>query len=471
MKNVLKLFVLASVLEFLPLSPAHAATYYVSPSGSDSSSGTSLSSPLRTIRQALNKAQASGDVVYVMAGTYAESVSVNQSGITLSAYQDQVPVIDGGTTLPGYDWGALLSINGNNNTIVGFEVKNSNTSGRYQGGYGIQIGGNHNIIRRMNSHHHFSNGVIVNGDYNTVEDSSVWQCARSNAANPGSAVWGSGMSAARNRSASALIPGITSYATIRRNKVFNNWGEGLSCYEADHCLIEDNIVYDNWTINFYLSDATNALVQRNIIYVSTAPAIPTRNNTHPPLLLADETASVPRSSGNTIINNFIFNTSFSAFGWTIVANSGLKNVLIANNTIVDGDMEIGGGAGSSVTHSNSQIRNNIILGRSSSVATTAGLTFSNNNWAVTPSLAGSSSDVVGDPRIARTGPTGPGALTGDYFKILAGSPVIDAAMPLTNVPEDFFKVSRGTKPDIGGHELSSSTSTTTPSPTPTPTPT
>ncbi|MGZ5029760.1 MAG: hypothetical protein ACXV8I_04045 [Methylobacter sp.] len=37
--------------------------------------------------------------------------------------------------------------------------------------------------------------------------------------------------------------------------------------------------------------------------------------------------------------------------------------------------------------------------------------------------------------------------------MLGSSPVINAAMPLTNVPTDFFQVSRGTAPDIGGHEF------------------
>ena len=120
----------------------------------------------------------------------------------------------------------------------------------------------------------------MNGDYNTVEDSSVWQTARNNAANPGT-VGGFGLSSARNRSSSAIKPGITSYTILRRNKIYNNWGEGMSCFEADHCTMEDNISYDNWTVNLYLSDATNSVVQRNLVYISSQPAIPTRNSSRP----------------------------------------------------------------------------------------------------------------------------------------------------------------------------------------------
>ncbi|MGZ3742655.1 MAG: hypothetical protein ACXWRA_02260, partial [Pseudobdellovibrionaceae bacterium] len=242
----------------------------------------------------------------------------------------------------------------------------------------------------------------------------------------------------------------------------NNWGEGLSCYEADHCLVEDNIIYDNFTVNLYLSDAGNSVVQRNMIYISSAPAVILRNNAHTGLAMFDEVSTVPRSHNNTIINNFIYNAELSSFGWTQVQNSGLKDSLIANNTIVDGSLNVG--AGGLVVNSNSQIRNNIILGQSSYVTSNSGITFSNNNWAATPSAAASSTDVSGDPQIARTGSVAPGALTSAYFKISGSSPVINKAMPLSAVSVDFFGAPRGSSPDIGGHEYGSTSSTPAPTP-------
>ncbi|MDP1772116.1 MAG: fibronectin type III domain-containing protein, partial [Methylobacter sp.] len=222
---------------------------------------------------------------------------------------------------------------------------------------------------------------------------------------------------------------------------------------ADHCTMEDNISYDNWTVNLYLSDATNSVVQRNLVYISSQPAIPTRNNSRPGLTLADEVAAVPRSANNTVINNLIYNTGLQAFNWTLVSKSGLNNVLIANNTIVDGDLSTGSGGAQSIVNTNSQIRNNIILGTHSSVPSKSGITFSSNNWAMTPSLAAAVTDIVGNPQVARTGTTTPGTLTSAYFTISGNSPVIDAATPLNNVPDDFFRFSRGTTPDIGGHEF------------------
>lgn len=451
---IYKLFFIVCIQGLLGLQQAYATTYYVSPSGADANSGTSLSSPVKTINKALSKAQSSGDIVYVTTGTYAEAVTIGQSGITLSAYLDNKPVIDGGTTLPSGDWGALIKVNGNNNAISGFEVKNSNMNGAHQGGYGVWVVGTHNQVSKMDVHHTWQQGVIVEGDYNIVEDSRIWQASRENSSNNGqvSSGWGTGISAARNPSSAAIKKGITSYATLRRNTVFNNWGEGLSCFEADHCTLEDNVVYDNWTNNLYLSDLTNSLVQRNLVYISSNPAIPFRENANPGITLADEVGSAPRSANNTIINNLIYNANLSAFNWTLVANSGLNNVLIANNTIIDGGLLTGSGGG--VVNTNSQIVNNIISGTGNDIPSKSGITFSNNNWSVIPpSAAAAVTNIVGDPQITRTGSTSPGALTPGYFKIQGSSPAVDSAMPLSSVATDFNQVIRGAAPDIGGIEF------------------
>jgi len=449
-KKIGKLLFIALLYGLLSMQQAHAATYYVSPSGSDSNKGTSLSTPLKTIKNAIDKAKTSGDIIYVLTGTYSETVYITQSGITLSAYQNSTPVIDGGSRLPKQDWGTLLTIMGNHNTVSGFEVKNSNINGSYLGGYGVQIAGHHNTVGKMNVHHTWEVGVLINGDYNIVEDSKIWQAARQNL-NGGGNGWSTGISAARNNGPEALIKGITSYATIRRNKVYNNWGEGLSCYEADHCTLEDNVVYDNYAVNLYLSDTPNSVVQRNLVYISSAPAINVKSSEG--IALADEVSSVPRSANNKIVNNFLYNANLSAFSWTIVPGSGLKNVLIANNTLVDADLSTGHGGTASITNTSSQIRNNIVTGKSNYLPNVAGISFSNNNWSVAPPLAKSSTDISADPRLLLQGSTAPGELTPEHFKLSSNSPMINSALPLGNVDIDFFKTARGANPDIGAHEL------------------
>ncbi|MGZ3746705.1 MAG: right-handed parallel beta-helix repeat-containing protein, partial [Pseudobdellovibrionaceae bacterium] len=413
-----RLSCMAFVLIFLSLHQSYAMTFYVSsPDGIDEANGgTDVSHPLKTINKALNLASSSGDIIYVMTGTYVETINIDQNGVTLSAYKNHHPVIDGQELLPNNDWGSLINIKGDNNTLSGFEVKNCNINGSHKGGYAVWITGAHNTVNKMNVHHSWENGIIIQGDYNTVEDSMVWQTARQNLNGAGNG-WSSGLSAARNTSSAALKPGITSYATIRHNKVFNNWGEGLSCYEADHCTIEDNDIYDNFTVNLYLSDATNSLVQRNMIYISSAPAITIRNNAHSGLAMFDEVASVPRSAHNKVINNFLYNADLSAFSWTKVENSGLHDTLIANNTIVDGNLNVGAGGSPNVVNKYSQIINNIITGKDSSISSSNGITFNKNNWAVAPTAAISATDINDDPVINKVGSTMPGGLTPDFFKI------------------------------------------------------
>jgi surface protein len=267
--------------------------------------------------------------------------------------------------------------------------------------------------------------------------------------------WGGGMSADRNESSTALIPGITSYATFRYNLLYNNWGEGISLFEADHSVMEGNVSYDNWTINLYLSDATNSLVKGNLVYYSDNPAIPIRNNIKLGIVLGDEVSSVPRSSNNVIIDNLVYNASFSAFAYSEVNNSGLRNVLIANNTVVGGSFYTGD-ASDGVVNTNSQIINNIFSGTSNSVPSNSGILFSNNNWGNIPAAAKSSTDVVGNPLLAKTGLTTAGNLTADYFKLLPGSPVIDKGVVLPKVTDDYFNTIRDSAPDMGAYEAHTS---------------
>lgn len=75
--------------------PPPTQQFYVSPSGNDSDSGTSTSTPWQTIQKAMNSATA-GSTVNIMAGTYQEELTMNVSGtsgnyITFQPYNFSVP--------------------------------------------------------------------------------------------------------------------------------------------------------------------------------------------------------------------------------------------------------------------------------------------------------------------------------------------------------------------------------------------
>lgn len=103
MLQALSLWVLLAAL----IPSAWSATYYVANSGNDASSGTTLSSPFKTVQKAMNVA-VGGDTVYVRGGTYREEVSVTRGGgsagkyVNLFAYNNEVPVIKGSELVTGW---------------------------------------------------------------------------------------------------------------------------------------------------------------------------------------------------------------------------------------------------------------------------------------------------------------------------------------------------------------------------------
>jgi parallel beta-helix repeat protein len=98
-----------AILLLLALAAARtaaAATYYVATTGSDTSAGTSVAAPFKTIQHGVNIA-AAGDTVYVRRGTYREDVEMNTGGtaalpIRVFAYPGEVPVIKGSDVVTGW---------------------------------------------------------------------------------------------------------------------------------------------------------------------------------------------------------------------------------------------------------------------------------------------------------------------------------------------------------------------------------
>lgn len=426
--------------------------YYVSPVGNDNNSGT-LEKPLKTISKGVTMLKA-GDVLYVRTGTYVENVYVGQSGtadapVTITAYHGEHPVIDGENRIPSSQWGSLVTLEGDYIYFIGFEVKNSN-------GMAVILTGQHDKAGKITAHHAQENGVLVCGDYGIAEDCVVYQCDRSNSTNPGhpaSGYWSTGISAARSP-----VDGITTNAIIRRNIVYDNWGEGISSFEAEGTLIEDNITYDNWSVNLYVSDTRNALIQRNIVYNTPDNLVGERR----PFTLGDENSGVPRSANNTVINNLIYNVDLWAFWSTGVPGSGLDNVLIAHNTFVNGQLQIGASTADQAYNTSATICNNIFITDSGNPWTIMGsldrITFSHNLWSKDPpnDLSGPG-DVIGNPLLTKTNGPGPGILTAEYFKLQEASPAINNGTPLDVVQQDFFSTPRDSLPDIGGFEYVVST--------------
>lgn len=99
-------FFVQSVFLLAAAGTAFPATYYVSPSGSNSNAGTSVAAPLKTINNALDRT-APGDFVFIRAGTYREEVEAKRAGapgkpVFITAYPDETPVIKGSDLVTGW---------------------------------------------------------------------------------------------------------------------------------------------------------------------------------------------------------------------------------------------------------------------------------------------------------------------------------------------------------------------------------
>ena len=148
----------------------------------------------------------------------------------------------------------------------------------------------------------------------------------------------------------------------RGNIVHMNGGEGIISYgtwagkPSGSALFEQNVVYDNWSVNMYFDNQPNDVARNNIIYnhpVDTSTWLYS-NNTWPwndlykfsvCLMLADEenssdaTNNYANLNGTQVYNNLIAGCrigirDYSEGNANSIKYHGLKNTLIANNTII-----------------------------------------------------------------------------------------------------------------------------------------
>lgn len=424
---------------FLPIAIRAGNSYYVSPQGNNNNPGTIIH-PWRTIRKAASMVEP-GDVVYIRDGVYQESVNISTSGtgnapIYFQAYPGENPVIDGNNfTIPDYDWGPLLTISGNYIRVSGVEV-------RYSRGMGVVLTGSFVVADNIYSHHNKENGILISrGHYSSVKNSLIWRNALSNEFGQGNN-HSSGLSAARN--------GVT-HARISHNIVWENWGEGVSSFEADNITIEDNIVHDNYTANIYISDSTYVICQSNFIYIDpTSYIFPYGEQVG--IMLGDELYAPP-SANLTIINNIASGNRINLYWWQGSQGGGMNNVLIANNSFVNSiatsNIKILRG-----DHQNVEISNNIIQQDGQLliiiVEQNPDLSFNNNLWSKTPPTAASGvGDVIGDPLLTHNGDQ----YSPEWYILTSFSPAIDGAFTLPEVEVDYFGNSREAIPDIGANEF------------------
>lgn len=435
----------AMIVKLEVAETAGGVCYYVSPDGSNGNPGT-LQQPWKTLDFAGKKIKA-GDTLFIRGGIYQEQFYIHNSGtetspIVVSGYNDEEVLIDGiNQTLPAHDSGAsLVRILGDWVIVRNLTIVNS-------GEVGVVVDGSHSLLDGLFVHHNWGSGVILQGNFSAAQNMKIWSNAMYNEGGRAES-WGFGISCAR----------YPDYCTIRKTVAWENWGEGISTFEALHTVIENNISYNNQQ-NFYISDTKYAVVKNNLAYCTpgnpidayeTQNGILVGDEKGVPIPLGLDGARYP-SSDNIFINNLVAGCNRNL----AVGTGQSNNNLYAFNTFVNS-------AGSTTEEFNvlffagrasgARFQNNIVEQddrRRIATFKGSGITFSNNLWSkAPPSVAVGPGDIVGDPLLVKTGTP----FTPEWFKLSDFSPAIDKAIPIQGILADYFSKPRDANPDMGAIE-------------------
>lgn len=297
------------------VSPAASSTYYVSPDGSDTATGTEAA-PFRTIQKAASLVDA-GDTVVVRAGTYAgfqlgwdfpQSGTATRPiifkadpGVVIESRNDETAdginlegssyvVIDGfavDNASGNIDRACIRTVSGRNVT-----VRNNDVSGC--GTWGI-FTSHSDYVRIEDNKTSFNNSEPSDNHGIYVSNATVTPVIIGNEIR-GNRGAGLHMNGDLSQGGNGLITG----ARIERNLIYGNGekgGSGINCDGVQNSLIRNNLLYGNHAsgISLYRIDAAggarNNVVVNNTIRMASDGrwAVNIKN----------------RSTGNTVSNNVL----------------------------------------------------------------------------------------------------------------------------------------------------------------------
>ena len=440
----------------------------------DASQCTVIVQPGQSIQSAIVPAR-SGAVICVRAGVYTEQIKLKatNAGVTLMAYPGEKPILDGKNQVPPVtkknSTPSLLLVDGQNITVDGFEVRNSTSRGVNVSKSGVIV---RNLIVRDNK----NIGLLVSGSSSVpvrnvlVENTVVYNNLLKNA---GGTAGGSALTFIQAED-----------STARGNRVYHNYGEGLVAGRFTRNIVfEDNTTYDNRGANLYMVNTINPIIRRNFIFCTNDP-ISWRGNgggyrPGPGLQIRDEDFKPPQpppSSGQVIVNNIVVGCGLNFGVSSQIANGGLNNAIVANNTFVNARSVSGESANNiefdgRASFRNTRFVNNVIVqtvpGTITRIQYATGtpdlstFTVTNNLYSKAPTngwVSTESGRIVADAQLVNPiMPLLTAMPTPAGYALKAASPAVDRGANVAQVTEDFFKTARSGVLDIGADELGGST--------------
>lgn len=314
------LFVLAGLCLLLLGSTAEAAgnLYYVSTTGDDANVG-SEAAPWRTLSKAANSA-GPGDTVYIMQGTYRETLKPRNSGvagspIVFTAYPGQVAVLDG-NQFSKTSWGGIVElVNVKYVTVSNLRIVN--------GGYfGVMITGVEHVLLQNNEiDFTYASGIYVSRSESVVIDGNDVQRA----------CHGIGGSAPHYAPQEHItVRGGTDTFEVKNNVVSNaNNGrgkEGINIKEgAANGKVYNNRVFDMSRTGLYIDAydkyVTNVEIYGNVVY----------NSLHGLVIASEQRGTVSKID---VFNNVFYNNQHSGIWLTgYLAGGPFEDIAIYNNTV------------------------------------------------------------------------------------------------------------------------------------------
>ena len=326
-------FFLLCILSALPV---HAATYYVSTTGSDSNTGNSTA-PFATLQKAADTV-AAGDTVLVADGNYT-GFNLYQSGTTSARITFQATgsaaIIDSGTS-SGY--GIYLS-NVSYITIEGFTIQNLSYMGIALRNSSVSNPVHGLIIRNNTVAETDRVGIYLSEVMDSlVENNEIRNCGltgthciyMANAGSGNTVIRGNRIHGCNvngihfNGDESVGGDGIISGMTVEQNIIYDNGQNGLNMDGLQDSIVKNNLIYNNTLngIRAYMIDASegpkNLIIMNNTILVPPGSGWAVR-------ITAEE-------GGNTVFNNILYS---EAWGGSIAIDSDSFGFTSANNAVMD----------------------------------------------------------------------------------------------------------------------------------------
>ncbi len=307
-------------------------TVYVSPTGSDTNSG-SATAPYKTLSKGTS-VLAAGDTL-VVNGTFSQPLTVSKSGTAATPINiiGKSAVLNmGGTQQNG------IKVTGSYVNISGFEVTRT-----------------------------LSHAVLISGKHVKFENSSVHHSVLENGSGvcPGTGSWGSAVKVMLG--ADDVI--------VRGNTVYENCGEGIGITRGLNILVENNIVRDNFSVNIYLDNSPYSSARNNSV---ACTGIYLRNGQRPSgIVLAEElyTGWGAQRHDNSVLSNSVTGCYDGIASWVPEVTGGkLINAVVSGNTVT-------GGTRRSIAISS--INQNVLIENNNtfadiSITSPAGITLNNN---------------------------------------------------------------------------------------------